>query len=257
MPTCNVNNVELYYEVHGEGEPIIFTHGASWNHKLWDPQVEYFSNHYQVIVWDVRGHGKSTLPPGRIDTEDLSRDLIGLLDHLGIEKATLCGLSMGGHISIQTAIRYPQRVDSIILIGAPFTSQFNWVEKWLYPMNLVSNRYLSMSVFARLQARFFSTYNPDNKVFIKETVSMLPRKNWVKIWDAVTRMDSSKDLEKILCPALILYGEYDILVRHQQVHMNRMIPKSTLKVIKHAHHATSLDNPRDVNAYIDYFLESR
>lgn len=95
MPECQLDEVTLYYEVQGSGRPIIFTHGASWNHKQWKRQVEYFSRYYQTIVWDVRGHGCSTLPQGKVDPEDFNRDLIRLLDYLEIERAVLCGLSLG------------------------------------------------------------------------------------------------------------------------------------------------------------------
>jgi 3-oxoadipate enol-lactonase len=119
MPELLSNEAKLYYDVRGEGFPIIFTHGASWNHLQWKKQVEFFKDKFKVITWDVRGHGYSTLPDGPVNSEDFSSDLIALMDHLKLDKAILCGLSMGGHISLQTAIRYPERVKSLILIGTP------------------------------------------------------------------------------------------------------------------------------------------
>jgi 3-oxoadipate enol-lactonase len=119
MPELLSNEAKLYYDVRGEGFPIIFTHGASWNHLQWKKQVEFFKDKFKVITWDVRGHGYSTLPDGPVNSEDFSSDLIALMDHLKLDKAILCGLSMGGHISLQTAIRYPERVKSLILIVTP------------------------------------------------------------------------------------------------------------------------------------------
>src|SRR5690625_3956561 len=159
MPICETNNVKLYYEVRGTGLPIVFTHGASWNHKQWDSQLNYFSSLHQVVVWDVRGHGYSTLPAGKVDSDDFSRDLIGLLDHLGIESAILCGLSMGGHISLQTAFKYPERVAGLILIGTPFTNTFNWYEKLFVPFNRWSSRLISMKQSAKLSAKMLATFN--------------------------------------------------------------------------------------------------
>lgn len=255
MSICNVNGVELYYEVVGTGKPIIFTHGASWNHKQWKQQVDFFSQFYQTIVWDVRGHGKSTLPEGRVDSEDFSKDLIGLLNHLNIESAVLCGLSMGGHISLQTAIRYPKRVSSLILIGTPFTNTFNLYEKLTVPINRLSSRFISMKSLAKLSANALSKFNTENKAYILEAVQMIPHKNWTRLWNAITRMESGDDLHKVECPTLLLCGEHDSLTMRQQKYMAKHIQNSTLKIVHQAHHATNLDNPQQVNEYMKLFLE--
>lgn len=254
MPKCHVNNVELYYEIKGCGEPIVFTHGASWNLKQWEKQSEYFSKNYQVILWDVRGHGKSTLPDGRVDSGDFSKDLIGLLDYLNINKANLCGLSMGGHISLQTAIRFPDRVNSLILIGTPFTNTYNWYEKVFVPINRLSNHFIPMSLLAKWQAHMLSKFNINNKKYIEEAVSSIPRRRWLRLWQAISKMESGDNLENVNCPTLILQGEYDTMTKRQQKHLHETIEGSKYIIIKDAHHATNLDNPTLVNQYIDRFL---
>ncbi|MGI5901065.1 MAG: alpha/beta fold hydrolase [Desulfitobacteriia bacterium] len=254
MPTMIRDNVELYYEVQGEGRPLVFTHGASWNHKQWHPQVEYFSKSFKTVIWDVRGHGYSTLPEGKTDSEDFNRDLIALLDFLKIGKATLCGLSMGGHISLQTAIRYPSRVEALILIGTPFTNTFNWFEKVFVPVNRFFNRLLPLRISAKLQAKMLSKFNPRNKEYIEEAYSFLERDSWNRIWDTVTRMESGADLEKVKCPTLLLLGDHDNLVRRQQQTMLEKIKGAELKIIEKAHHSTNLDNPDQVNKEIEDFL---
>ncbi len=254
MPTITNNNVTLYYEKKGEGKAIIFTHGASWNHKQWHPQVKFFSNHYQTVSWDVRGHGLSSLPEGQVDSEDFSKDVIALLDHLNIEKAVLCGLSMGGHISLQTAIRYPDRVEALILIGTPFTNTFNWYEKIFVPINRFSTRLIPMKVSGRIQANMLSKFNPTNKDYIEEAFQMIDKRNWTRVWDAVTRMESGADLVKVKCPTLLLQGDHDTMIMRQQKAMLEKINNSQLKVITNAHHATNLDNPEEVNSAIQEFL---
>ncbi|WEG18879.1 alpha/beta hydrolase [Alkalihalophilus pseudofirmus] len=256
MPKCIINNTEIYYEVVGEGEPIVFTHGASWNHKQWKQQVDIFSKSYKTIIWDVRGHGYSSLPPGKVDSEDFSKDLIGLLNHLKIKKANLCGLSMGGHISLQTAIRFPEFVKSLILIGTPFTMNFNWYEKMFVPINRWSNRLIPITISAKLQARSLSKFNSNNKQYIEDAVSSMSYNNWVRIWNTVTRMDSSDDLDKVTCPTLILHGDNDTMTKSQQGYMNNRIKGSQLFVIDNAHHATNLDNPEQVNQHIHQFIKS-
>lgn len=254
MPICDVNNVKLYYEVKGEGTPLIFTHGASWNHKQWRPQVEYFAQHYKTIVWDVRGHGTSSLPAGKVDSEDFSRDLIGLMNFLGLPSAILCGLSMGGHISLQTAIRYPERVEALILLGTPCTNRFNWYEKLFVPINRWSSRFVSMKLMARLQARVLSKFNPANQAYIEEAIQAIPHRQWLRVWDAVTRMESQSDLPRVACPTLLLQGDHDTMILRQQKFMESHIPNAELKIVSRAHHATNLDNAQEVNEYIEHFL---
>lgn len=248
------DGIKLYYEVKGTGKPIIFTHGASWNYKQWRGQVDYFSNFYQTIVWDVRGHGYSTLPAGKIDSEDFSKDLIGLMDHLNIESAALCGLSMGGHISLQTAIRHPERVDGLILIGTPFTNAFNRYEKIFVPINRWSSKLLSMKLSAKLSAAALSKFNSNNRAYIEEAMQMIPYSNWIRLWDAITRMESGEHLQDVKCPTLLLCGDHDSMTLRQQKHMEEKIQLADLKMISQAHHATNLDNPDEVNAYIQGFL---
>lgn len=247
MAKVKINNVELYYEVKGSGDAIVFTHGASWDHRQWKPQVEELSKHYKTITWDVRGHGKSSLPRGKVDAEDFTKDLIGLLEYLNVKQAHLCGLSMGGHISLQTAIRHPEFVKSLILIGTPFTNTYNWFEKVFVPINRWSSLLIPMSLMASIQARTLSKFNRNNKQYIKETVSSIPLNRWIRIWHSVSKMESGNDLHKINCPTLILQGEHDSMTERQQQEMAKRISHARLVYIKNAHHATNLDNPVQVN----------
>jgi 3-oxoadipate enol-lactonase len=254
MPELLSNEVKLYYDVRGEGFPIIFTHGASWNHLQWKKQVEFFKDKFKVITWDVRGHGYSTLPDGPVNSEDFSSDLIALMDHLKLDKAILCGLSMGGHISLQTAIRYPERVKSLILIGTPCSNTLNLYEKVFVPINRFSSKIISMQLSAKLQAKMLSQFNRENYDYIISAFSMISKDNWIRVWDAVTRMESKHNLHQVKCPTLLLIGDHDTLTRRHQPYIHDRIHNSTLRTINNAHHGTNLDNPRAVNEEIMNFI---
>jgi 3-oxoadipate enol-lactonase len=254
MPELLSNEAKLYYDVRGEGFPIIFTHGASWNHLQWKKQVEIFKDKFKVITWDVRGHGYSTLPDGPVNSEDFSSDLIALMDHLKLDKAILCGLSMGGHISLQTAIRYPERVKSLILIGTPCSNTLNLYEKVFVPINRFSSKIISMQLSAKLQAKMLSQFNRENYDYIISAFSMISKDNWIRVWDAVTRMESKHNLHQVKCPTLLLIGDHDTLTRRHQPYMHDRIHNSTLRTINNAHHGTNLDNPRAVNEEIMNFI---
>ena len=255
MPTCETNRVTLFYEDTGSGSPIVFTHGHSMNHGQWAPQVDALSKRYRTVVWDVRGHGRSSLPEGPVDPEDFSGDLVGLLDAMGIESATLCGLSMGGHISLQTAVRRPERVKGLILIGTPFTNSFNWFEKLTVPLNRLSVRLLPLEWTGRLTAQLLLRINPANKRYVEEAFQSMSRDHFLRHWEGNLRMDSRADLGKVDCPTLILHGDQDDLVRRQQAYLAAHIRGAEFHTIPNANHLTNLDNPSEVNAHIERFME--
>ena len=97
MPTCTCETIDLYYEVHGEGTPLLLISGLGGGSWSWYGQVPYFSQYYRTIVFDNRGAGRSSMPPGPYTMDQLARDALCLLDRLEVEKAFVLGLSMGGH----------------------------------------------------------------------------------------------------------------------------------------------------------------
>ncbi|OUS68405.1 alpha/beta hydrolase [Paenibacillus sp. MY03] len=254
MPVSRINGTDIYYEVAGTGTPIVFTHGHSMYRKQWEPQVAALSSRYQTIVWDVRGHGDSGLPPGEVDPEDFSRDLKGLLDHLELRSAVLCGLSMGGHISLQTAVRYPDYVQGLILIGTPFTNTFNRFERYAAPFSQFSLRYLPFGQTAKWTASAMSSHNPSNRDFVLESFGKMTKDGFLRHWSGNLRMESRDDLHRVACLTLILHGEHDNMVGRQQPYLREHIRRAVFHSIPNAHHLTNRDNPEAVNRHIEEFM---
>ena len=120
MPHLDVNGVKIYYEVHGEGPPLVLCHGLSGDTQAWVNQLPAFSQRYQVVTWDARGHGRSDSPadPAAYGLSQFAEDLRALLDHLGIEQTCLAGHSMGGGVATRFAVTYPQRVKALLIIDS-------------------------------------------------------------------------------------------------------------------------------------------
>jgi pimeloyl-ACP methyl ester carboxylesterase len=119
--TASINGASLYYEIAGEGAPLVLIHGWSLNLRMWDPQVSALSRRFRVIRYDRRGFGKST---GNEDITWDADDLNALLDHLGVTKAHILGMSQGGRVALQFARNHPDRLSSLILHGAPAPDGF-------------------------------------------------------------------------------------------------------------------------------------
>ena len=118
MPKVRVNNIELYYEVHGRGFPVVFLHGFAGTVNMWRPQVPVLSAGYRFIIYDARGHGQSESPPSldNYSADIVVEDLFQLLGTIGIQKAVVGGLSMGGYESLRFYLRHPQVVTALILM---------------------------------------------------------------------------------------------------------------------------------------------
>ena len=120
MPKIKTNNIELYYETHGAGQPLVLISGLGYPLWQWHKMVPFLAEHFQVITFDNRGVGQSDKPAGPYTAQMLAADTAGLLDALGIEKAIIAGHSMGGFIAQSMALDFPQKVAKLILCSTNF-----------------------------------------------------------------------------------------------------------------------------------------
>jgi pimeloyl-ACP methyl ester carboxylesterase len=115
---AEVNGTTLYYEVAGAGRPLVLNHGGLVDHHLWDDQFAAFAQYFKVIRYDLRGYGASGMLKSGMQPYSLERDLYSLLQFLGIEKTAMLGLSLGGALSTDFTLQYPEMVDALITVGA-------------------------------------------------------------------------------------------------------------------------------------------
>jgi pimeloyl-ACP methyl ester carboxylesterase len=118
LPNINRDGVDIYYEVHGSGPPLLLTHGYSLTSAMWQGQIEALSRHHQLIVWDMRGHGRSDYPddPSAYSEALTVADMAALLDEVGASSAIVGGLSLGGYMSLAFYRAHPQRVEALLII---------------------------------------------------------------------------------------------------------------------------------------------
>ena len=116
MPRARVNDIDLYYQVHGQGHPLLLIQGFGGGHEGWFFQTRAFKKHYQVIVFDNRGIGRTDRSPAPYTIKTMADDAIGLLNHLGIDSAHVLGMSLGGMVAQEVAISYPERVRKLVLV---------------------------------------------------------------------------------------------------------------------------------------------
>jgi len=118
MPQANVNGVKLYYKTHGQGEAMVLIPGMGAGHTSWFRQLPAFKEHFRVITFDPRSIGRSERPELPYEFKALVDDVVGLMDHLGIERAHVLGQSLGGLVAQEVAIDYPDRVLKLVLVSS-------------------------------------------------------------------------------------------------------------------------------------------
>jgi pimeloyl-ACP methyl ester carboxylesterase len=123
MPTSKINDITLYYESHGQGEPVVLIAGFGSDHTVWGGIVNLLKDSHQVIVLDNRGIGQTDVPTGIYSIKQMAQDVIALCDHLGVKKAHFVGNSMGGFIVQSLAYHYPDRTKSILISNSTTNAQ--------------------------------------------------------------------------------------------------------------------------------------
>lgn len=215
MPKEMLNGINIFYEQKGEGFPLILIMGLSGNLDWWPDQlVDALAAHYQVIMFDNRGAGRSDVPVGNYDISLFSEDTLALMDALGIKKAHVMGVSMGGMIAQELTLRHPERVEKLIL-GCTNCGPGHSIPAG--PEVLAALMRGSADTEGFLKTLFAPEYlreNPEKIQAFLRKYSMAPIKNegFMGQIGAIMRFDSFDRLSEITAPVLVLAGGEDILI---------------------------------------------
>jgi 3-oxoadipate enol-lactonase len=263
--TARANGQELYYEVHGEGQPLFLVMGIGYDSTLWTlAQVPSLSQKFQVVIFDNRDAGRSSQATSAYTIADMADDTAGLMNALDIKKAHVCGLSMGGMIAMELALRHPGRVDRMILTGtpgAPARAAFHPIMTW----NWVKANDKTGEMFACQQFTWlFSSSFLRNRAAVQQTVAMLSSnpnpvgpQAYHRQAQAVLRFDALDRLAAVRAPTLCIVGEQDALTPvHECREVADKIPGAEFEVIKGegSSHVVPIERPADFNGLVTKFL---
>jgi len=115
---ANVNGINLYYEIHGEGSPLILLHGGLGSGEMFGPVLSAFADHHRVILPDLQGHGRTADIDRPLDVRLMAGDIAALIDHLGLQQPDVVGYSLGGGVALQVAIQFPEKVGRLVAASA-------------------------------------------------------------------------------------------------------------------------------------------
>lgn len=245
------NDGQICYQVTGTGEPIVFIHGFTLDHRMWQPQFEHFSKNYQVITYDARGFGKSSLPTGPYSHAD---DLHALLTHLEIAQARIVGLSLGGRIAVNFTLAYPDMVRTLVLMDAGLDGYASTVD-WNMRANQVGvkgakENWLNHDLFAAAKQR------PSVAAPLRAIVGDYSGWHWLhKDPHKPASTHARTRLAEIIKPTLIIVGDKDLSYFHDIADvLVKGITGARRVTIAKAGHMVNMEAPDEVNRLLAEFI---
>lgn len=250
MARLNRNGVEIYYEVHGEGPALLLTHGFSATAQMWKGQIDALAPHFQLITWDMRGHGQSDYPddPAAYSEEATVADMAAILDAVGARDAIIGGLSLGGYMSLAFHLAHPERTRALLIIDTgPGYKKDEAREGWNANALKRADRYDAdgLGLLEKGTAETRTARHRDATGLAHAARGMLTQRD--------TRVIES--LPNIAIPSLVVVGADDTPFLAASDYMAGKIPNARKVVIPGAGHAANIDQPAAFNAALLKFLE--
>ena len=259
----SVNNFDLFYDDLGEGNvPVIFVHGFPFDKSMWQGQLDFLQSAYRVIAFDIRGFGKSTDEDSSLSIDLFADDLIAFMDQLNIEKAVICGLSMGGYITLNAYQRFTDRFEALILADTQCIADTAEAKEKRY--KTISK--IEANGVTDFNENFIkSVFHEDSFTNKKEVVEELRNLVYANSKNSIQeglkalaeRSETCSTLDKITIPTLIICGKEDSVTSlAQSAAMKESISGATLEVIENAGHVSNLEQPDEFNKHLLDFLKA-
>ncbi len=270
MPILKAKDVDLYYEVSGAGDPVIFIQGVGVVGRGWSPQVKELSEKFQAITFDNRGIGQSVNRSGDLTIESMVTDTVALLDHLQLKSAHIVGHSMGGTIAQEFAIQHPERVKSLSLL-CTFSQgrqaiQMNSRIFWLGLRTRVGTKKMRRKAFLEiLYSKKFLSGVDSFDLLSAQTGSIVGRdladspKIILRQLKALSRHDSSEKLSKLVgIRTIVVSSKEDPIAKPKfGQDLARRIPNAKYLEIEDASHGIVLERPQEVNKILSNFINGK
>ena len=260
MPKAKVNDIQTYYEVKGKGFPLVMIQGMNGNLVMWDPRlVEGLSKHFELVLFDNRGAGRTEISKREYTIRLFADDTAGLMNALGIPKAHVLGLSMGGAVAQELAINYPEKVEKLILCSTcsqhrGTQEERRMTEAWTQASK---EELIKMSLSSPLASEYPRDFLRDFPIaflgltseFVKENPDLarsllqlfdkypISAKALMNRYDAMLRFNSQTRLKHIKAPTLVLHGRKDTTVAPEEGSiLARAIPNAKLVYFEKSNH---------------------
>jgi pimeloyl-ACP methyl ester carboxylesterase len=266
MSTVSLGEIIVGYEDEGHGDPLVLVHGDPFNRTVWAPQVEWFSGRgHRVIAPDLRGYGDSSVVPGTTTLETFARDVVALLDHLGVERCVLGGLSMGAQIALECYRLFPDRVRGLVLTGASAAGETpgGRARRRATAERLLRDGRAGMAAYAgEMLPRVVSANTIHALPSVADHVLGMMRASSpvgaaAGLRGRAERRDYRELLPRIAVPTLVLVGgEDECTPVIDSLYLHERIPDARLTVIPGVGHLPNLERRTAFNTALQHFLDT-
>jgi pimeloyl-ACP methyl ester carboxylesterase len=256
-----LNGARIHYERSGSGFPLLFIHAGIADSRMWEPQVKAWANHFDMIRPDLRGFGGSELPPTTYSSRD---DLIGLLHHLGVDRAHVVGCSMGGTAALDLAVEHPERVERLVLVAGGISgSNLGAADAALFADIEAADKSGDMDAVNRAEVRLWvdGPRRPEGSApaavreLVLEMNGLSLKTDWASADDRGIDPPAINRLEDVKAPTLVIVGDEDL--PHASANADVIVSRvrgARRATIKDAAHLPSLERPEEFNRLVLEFL---
>lgn len=257
MPTIQLEEVSLYVEEHGSGPPLLLLHGLGSSGKDWDYVVPQLAKRYRVIVPDARGHGRSDKPAGTYGVPLFARDIAALCDRLGVSGLHVAGVSMGGMLAFELAVKRPDLVRSLVIINSgPDMVPRTFAMRSALAMRVMLLNLLGPVRLARIVAGklFPKPEQAELRREIEERLGKNDKDVYLRATRGLIGWTVLDRLSEIACPVLVLASDRDYTPVALKEAYVALLKNAQLVVLKDSGHAAPAENPDQVLAAMERFL---
>ena len=256
MKTAKVNGTEIHYELQGkQGSAwLILSHSLACSTRMWDPQVTALKDRYCILNYDMRGHGKSAAPAGPYTLDMLADDVLGLMKHLGIERAKYVGLSIGGMIGQHLALKEPKRFEKMVLADTGHTQTPEAIKQWEERIRIAQSQGMKPLVPGTMERWFTPAFRdkPEARK-IADIVASTPVAGYVGCGQAIMKLNTTARLKDIKLPVLAITGESDAAAAGTQ-YIGEHVPGAKFVAIAQAAHIANIEQAERFNQALRDFL---
>lgn len=250
----------VHYEVYGRGKPVILLHGwlGSWG--LWQDTMAYLGRSYRTYALDFWGFGESGKKRDTYDVQDFVTLVDQFMEQLGIERAPLVGHSMGGTVSLSVAMRYPERVRKVVVIGSPIVGSSLSLLLRLFGRRLVASivyhNLWGLRASFRIMSPFY-TRDPKWPEYMDRDLSSTTLESFLMSIASLRKTDLRPNLHTITCPVMGMYGNKDIVVHPDQWQpLQEGVAHARIERFPSSGHFIMLDDPSNFTATLRDFLDA-
>jgi len=257
MPTFTSNNAQISYQTFGDAAKpaLVFSNSLGTNFKMWQPQIDFFQQDFFVICYDTRGHGASSAPQGPYSIDQLGQDVVNLLDHLNIEKAAFCGISMGGLTGQWLAINRPERFNQVVVCNT--AAKIGQEQAWNDRAALVREQGLAPIASTAASRWFTDPFIQSNAATVAELSNDLGAgspEGYANCCEALAKADVREQLKDITVPVLVVAGQQDPVttVADGQYMVDRIANSQLFEI--NASHISNIEKPEAFNQAVQKFI---